>query len=98
MKIYNTEDLVQAFGLSNSLAKELQFSTELMYIVNNGDIYVFACDADNKTIPLFRADCAKQIPSLYHDVVMGIRISDYHDFTTADLFGLPKEERTYKEG
>ena len=98
MKIYNTSELIQAFGLSNSLAEKLQFSAELMYIVNNGDIYVFACDANNKTIPLFRADCAKQIPSLYHDVVMGIRISDYHMFTADDLFGLPKEERTYKAG
>lgn len=98
MKIYNTSELIQAFGLSNSLAKELQFSTELMYIVNNGDIYVFANDDEGKTVPLFRADCAKQIQSLYHDVVMGIRISDYHDFTADDLFGLPKEERTYKAG
>lgn len=94
MQMYWFSELVRAFGMSTSLILELpQIAKEkCAYVVNDGDIYVFA-EINGKSEPLFRADNVKQLPSLFRKVLMGVCLSEYEAFSAQAPFILPKEQR-----
>lgn len=92
MQLYNFSELVYAFGISTSLILEMpQIAKESLYIVNDGDLYVFCNDANGQSIPLFRADRVTELPGLFFKVNMGMVMGDYYTFDPKELFSMPKE-------
>lgn len=92
MQMYWFNELVRAFGMSTSLILEMpQIAKESLYIINDGDIYVFCNDINGQSIPLFRADRVTELPGLFFKVNMGMFMGDYYTFDPKELFNVPKE-------